>query len=103
VAKVYFDFSDLLFLHLTHQPIPQDQLRHNRQDICRFLGPKGCTLSRIVRPWACTRYMCPPQMGVLRKRDPGTQAFFNDSILAIKVLRQDMESEFICNTILEMP
>jgi hypothetical protein len=31
--------------------------------------------------------MCPPQMAVLRKRDPATQALFNDSILAIKQLR----------------
>ncbi len=103
VAKVYFDFPDLLFFHLTGQPIPEDQLRHTRQEVCRFLGPRGCTLSRSVRPWACTRYMCPPQMTVLRKRDPGTQAFFNDAIQAIKVLRQEMESEFICSTTLEMP
>ncbi len=103
VAKVYFDFPDLLFFHLTGQPIPEDQLRHSCQEICRFLGPRGCTLSRMVRPWSCTRYMCPPQMTVLRKRDPGTQVFFNDTVQAIKQLRREMESEFIGNTTLEMP
>jgi hypothetical protein len=38
-------------------------------DRCRYLGPRGCRLSRLDRPWVCTWYLCPTQRERLRNED----------------------------------
>jgi len=95
VAKVWVDFKDLLFLHLTDQPIPPVQLMKNLDKRCYYLGSRGCTLPRVIRPWICTRYLCPSQMASLRKRPGSAQEFFEPAFQAVKAGRNKMETEFI--------
>jgi hypothetical protein len=94
-AKVWIDFRDLLFLHLAGQPVPMAQLRHDLNGACRCLGPKGCTLPRISRPWVCAWYLCPPQAARLKKKAPPVQENFRRAVQAVKTGRKEMEAEFV--------
>ena len=66
-ARVWLDFKDLLFLHLSDQPLPVHQLRRDMEESCRFLAPTGCRLPRLSRPWVCTWYVCPTQRNALAR------------------------------------
>ena len=94
-AKVWIDFQDLLFLHLSGQQIPATQLIENTEGDCCYLGYKGCVLPRIIRPWICTRYLCPPQMTNLRKNPARLKNNFDNVVNKIKTCRGEMENEFI--------
>ena len=93
-AKIWFNYQDLLFLHFTEQPIPDNQPLSSVKDQCRYISPKGCILPRLHRPWICTWYLCPPQMAVLR-REIGKKEQVEQMILEIKEKRKAMENEFI--------
>ncbi|MFC1813074.1 hypothetical protein ACFL03_10315 [Thermodesulfobacteriota bacterium] len=95
VAKVWVDFKDLLFLHLTDQTIPPVQLTQNLDKRCYYIGPRGCTLPRVMRPWICTRYLCPSQLAGLRKKPGSAHEFFDQAFQAVNVRRNKMETEFI--------
>ncbi len=94
-AMVWIDFQDMLFLHLSAQMIPPTQLMGKRGETCAYLGIRGCTLPRMSRSWVCTRYMCPPQMAILRKKTSGVQKAFEMAILEVKRARKEAEDEFI--------
>ncbi len=94
-AVVWFDFADLLFLHLSSQQIPPSQPQQVAKIPCRYLGARGCTLPRISRPWICTWYLCDSQLANLRKRDDDAQDIFNQALQAVKEGRREMEAEFI--------
>ncbi len=70
-ASPWFDLKDLLSLHLTNQPVPTRQTIHCIRDTCCYLGPCGCTLPRLSRPWVCVWYLCPSQKARLRSGSPG--------------------------------
>ncbi|MFC1516163.1 hypothetical protein ACFL7E_05325 [Thermodesulfobacteriota bacterium] len=94
-AKVWFDFKDLLFLHLTDQRLPPDPLMKSLTDTCRCSSPTGCTLPRIIRPWICTWYLCPPQVANLREKPDSMQSAFSRAVQSVKTGRKEMEAEFI--------
>ncbi len=98
-AKVWFDFRDLLFLHLSAQQIPQSQIRLNLKETCRYHGPRGCTLSRILRPWVCTWYLCPAQVANFHQKPLAVQKNYKQTVKAVKVSRKEMEAEFIRVTV----
>lgn len=93
-AKIWFDLKDILFLQLNRITIPASQPLGGPDEICRYLGSKGCKLERIERPFICTRYLCPPQMSLLRQ-DPRTEQQFSGIIQLIKTRREEIEREFI--------
>ncbi|ADK84052.1 conserved hypothetical protein [Desulfarculus baarsii DSM 2075] len=86
-AKVWLDRRDLLFIHLGGQSPPPAQLRQGRHDHCRYLGPRGCRLPRLQRPWVCTWYLCPTLSARLAGR-PGQQARWQGLVAAIKEQRR---------------
>jgi hypothetical protein len=90
-AVVWFDFRDLLFLHLTDHFPPISQPLYPDAGLCRFLGPKGCRLPRLLRPWICTWYLCPAQATILRAR----RRCLDGELSEIKRFRGAMEDEFI--------
>ncbi|MCP4575390.1 MAG: hypothetical protein GY846_03775 [Deltaproteobacteria bacterium] len=94
-ATVWFDFSDLLFLHLSGQQVPPCQPQPDLKITCRYCGPRGCRLPRISRPWICTWYLCDSQLACLRKKGREAQETFNRSLRIIKTGRKEMEAEFI--------
>jgi len=99
VATVWFDFRDLVFMHLSEQAITAAQLSRSPDGACRCCGPTGCRLPRLSRPWTCAWYLCPPQKFLLAEMPAETLAGFEQAIAAIKALRKRMEAEFIGVTI----
>ncbi len=93
-AKVWFDLKDILFIHLTDQKIPGNQLIKAPDEKCSYIGYKGCTLPRISRAFTCTLYICHTQLQVLRQEN-GREALLKEALDKIKVLRNQLESEFI--------
>lgn len=95
VAKLWYNFQDLLFLHLQGIPPPERQPILSYHDHCRYLTTKGCRLPRISRPWICTWYLCPPQTRGIRKMGKPLRDEVEDRFQTIKQLRTEMEEAFI--------
>jgi len=98
VATVWFDFRDLIFIHLSGQAITTVQLSRSPEGNCRCCGPTWCCLPRLSRPWTCARYVCPPQKRLLAQMPADTLAGFEKAVATIKALREQMEAEFISLT-----
>ena len=98
-ARVWIDFRDLLFLHLSAQQIPQGQIRPKLKQTCRHYSPRGCTLTRVLRPWVCTWYLCPAQVANFHRKSLAVQENYNRAIKAVKISRKEMEEEFIRVTV----
>ncbi len=94
-ATVWFDFKDLIFIHLTGQPVPKSQLIKKQKDTCRYLGQNGCSLERLSRPWICTWYICPLQKQIIRQWDKEKQYQFNRAVDTLKANRVKMEDLYI--------
>jgi len=105
-AKIWFDYKDLLFLNLSacenYKPenfglaLTLSQPISNLNNMCRYLNPqKGCTLSRIFRPFICTWYLCPAQKSNLRKKDKFITERFFSSLEFIRSARKQLEEEMI--------
>lgn len=93
-ACVWMDYKDLVFLHLTGIQIPEAQPLNNRGECCRYLGPKGCRLDRIQRPFICTWYLCPSQTQCIRE-NPAYLKCVSNRIQQVKSRRKEMEYLFI--------
>jgi len=94
-AIVWFDFKDLLFLHFNRLSISPAQPKTDFKTPCRYLGPRGCRLARIVRPWICTWYLCPTQTAKLKNGGRHKRDALERAIAKIKSGRNLLESEFI--------
>ena len=94
-ASVWFDFKDVLFLHLRQLPIPPCQPKESIKTPCRYFGSKGCRLPRINRPWICTWYLCPTQTAKLRKEHAAKLEFLDRTFAKIKSERNLLEREYI--------
>jgi hypothetical protein len=94
-ARVWIDFKDLLFIHLSGHQIPPEQLLPDLNTACRYWSLKGCVLPRMSRPWVCTWYLCPTQTARLSRKARHRQDEFGQLIRAVKVCRTEMEDEFI--------
>ena len=94
-ATVWFDFKDLLFLHFNNQTIPPAQPKADLSMPCRYLGPRGCRLPRLTRPWICTWYLCPAQTAKLRNGHQAKRELLNQAKVQIKSERLLLENEFI--------
>lgn len=95
VNKVWIDFQDLVFLHLTSQLIPPGQLTTTQYDTCRYLKSDGCLLPRNIRPWGCTQYVCRTQIKNLQKRNRMEMVKLEAEIRSIRTERLDMEESFV--------
>ena len=89
--KVWFDFRDLLFLHLLELPIPPAQLNCGNDQACRYLGHRGCRIPRSIRPWACTQYVCATQRNYLARLEDTSISAFQIKLDEIHALRMEME------------
>ena len=94
-ASPWFDFRDLIFLHLNTLAIPINQTIEALNDTCRYVSPGGCTLARITRPWICTWHLCSVQKANLNIRRAHQVKNITSAINEIKALRKAMEESFI--------
>lgn len=93
-AKPFFDFKDLLYLHLREENIPVGQPIGSDDDYCRYLAQDGCLLPRTSRPWICTWYTCPAQINLLPD-EHWDRSELDRQLRAIKKRRGMLEQEFI--------
>ncbi len=93
-AWVWFDFKDLLFVHLAGIAPPERQLLGRQGEHCRYAGPAGCRLERIRRPFVCTWYLCPAQSRLLVTQ-PNDKHRLTSLLSQIKKQRGRMEDAFI--------
>ncbi len=94
-AKVWLDFKDLLFIHLSGQGPPPGQLREGWWGRCRYLTSRGCALPRAVRPWVCTWYICADQRRAIANGLPGAPVRLARWWSEITAWRERMEHAFI--------
>lgn len=94
-ATVWYDFKDLLYLYFSTGRLPDGQIHKKPDQTCCHLTPAGCYLSRSVRPFICTWYLCPDQAFLCAGQRPGGLNCIQASIQEIQGLRKQLESEFI--------
>ena len=94
-ASPWYDMRDLVYLHMNQLPIPLSQTISDTGETCRYISLRGCKLPRSIRPWICTWYLCPSQMANARKNKAGRRQPLSRALEEIKVLRKDLEDEFI--------
>jgi len=94
-AKIWYDFNDLLYLHLAGEPISASQLICTRDQICPGWTPTGCRILRQRRPWICTWYLCPAQTAQIEHPEHTTRMLISSHSANIKTNRRQMEEHFI--------
>ncbi len=94
VARVWFDFRDLITFHLAGLPIPEGQI-HRRPDApCPNLSPEGCRLPRPCRPYICTWYLCPSMKGALNAVDSDSPPRVDRLLTDLGGMRRALETSF---------
>jgi hypothetical protein len=94
-AKVWYDFKDLLYLHLASLPIAESQPMQRYDQVCSHWRPDGCRIVRSERPWICTWYLCPAQTARLQREQKQVSLELSKTIQAIKNKRLQLENAFI--------
>jgi hypothetical protein len=92
---VWFDFRDLLTMHLLDECLPCHQAATEPGEPCLFLGHHGCRLPWGLRPWMCVKYICPAQQLLLKKDGRPDAVALAECIGRIEKQRFRMESEVI--------
>jgi hypothetical protein len=94
-AWVWFDFKDLLVMHLGGDFRLPEQLRGPDDSSCRYLSRAGCMLQRVQRPYVCTWYLCATLKQDLMQRAPSDGTYLTNSLAAVKSARIELENQFI--------
>lgn len=94
-ASLWYDFKDLLFIHLSKSALPPGQARGAADRMCRYVTPTGCILPRGQRPFICTWYLCATQKANLQRMAASKVQFLFHSLAALKTGRGQMEDQFI--------
>lgn len=94
-ATLWYDFIDLLVMGHCGRSWPPGQPMVAVGAQCRYLGPGGCGLPRIQRPWICTWYLCPRQTAQLEAALPSHRMAVIRMIAGVKRLRKELEGAFI--------
>jgi len=92
---VWFDFRDLLALHLLDEFLPARQAATESGEPCPFLDPHGCRLPWRMRPWMCLKYICPAQRALMKKDGRPDPTALADRIGRIEGQRFRMEAEVL--------
>ncbi|SHF41687.1 hypothetical protein SAMN02745206_01939 [Desulfacinum infernum DSM 9756] len=58
---IFYNLADMLYLFSLEEALPLGQTRTRSGQSCRYLGPRGCRLPRIYRPYVCVWFLCEPQ------------------------------------------
>ena len=89
-ATVWFDAVDRCFLNLQGLALPPGPFGPETTPPCRYLGPRGCRLPRLQRPWICHWYLCPTQRRRLQAEGPEALEGMDRLILQSKAARRAM-------------
>ena len=92
---VWFDFRDLLAMHLLDEFLPARQAATESGEPCPFLDHHGCRLPWRMRPWMCIKYICPAQRVLMKKNGQPDSAVLADHIDRIEEQRFRMEADVL--------
>ncbi len=95
-ADVRYDLRDLIFLHCSGAGLPLGQtVSASGGGACAMLDADGCALPRVMRPFMCTWYLCPPQMDIVRAEADPEISVLTDRLEELKRRRKMLESGFL--------
>ncbi|CCK78933.1 hypothetical protein [Desulfobacula toluolica] len=98
-ATIWYDLKDLLYIYFARKTFPESQIskkmQKNKRKSCCWFSEKGCTLSRLDRPFVCTWYFCPVQKKYLARYHHELKQTFDQALMEIKILRNKIEEDFI--------
>lgn len=94
-ATVWYDFKDVVFLHLTEAELPPGQAVTGSGPPCRYLSSAGCVLPRHRRPFICLWYLCPAQKSILGGGEPGEYDHLGKQLEALKHDRRILEDQVV--------
>jgi hypothetical protein len=99
VGYIYSD-KDILFLKLSgKKPVRKRRLFGKKG--CSFLGPDGCLLDILSRPFICHRYICPDLKTAINEEAPEILATLEGRFELIDEMRSLMWSEYL-DSVMEM-
>ncbi|MFC1883727.1 hypothetical protein ACFL2O_03055 [Thermodesulfobacteriota bacterium] len=93
VGYLYSD-KDILFLRLSGKN-PVRKIRGHRRKGCIFLGPEGCLLDALSRPFICHRYICPELEKTIKEDNPEILYALEDRFKLVDEMRGRMWSEYL--------
>ena len=64
-----YEAEDIAFLRALGQSPPDMKQKPSDTEPCRYLGAKGCSLPRWLRPFRCTWYFCLPLLEYIYSED----------------------------------
>ena len=95
-ARVSYLFGekDILFLKLTGK---KERWRKNgiRKKGCGFLGPFGCTLEPVSRPFICHHYICHDLEREMKRSESGLFPLLQEKFKTIEKLRSQIWAEYL--------
>lgn len=86
----YYSYEDLIYALALGLRMEK---REERDDFCKFLGARGCTIERALRPSGCNWYFCDALYEYMEKA-PG-YARFDDSLREVTADWTEMLQEFL--------
>ena len=93
--NIYYDFSDLLYIHLSQDKAPRRQTRKGLDEPCCYLTPRGCSIPRNRRPFICSWFICSDQEEIISRMLWGKERGLIKSLDKLLVMHRDLEKDFI--------
>jgi hypothetical protein len=93
--NIYYDFSDLLYIHLSQTPIPSRQTRRGPEEPCHYLTSMGCSIPRPQRPFICSWFICSDQEEIISRMLWGKETKLIQSLDKLLLMHRDLEKNFI--------
>lgn len=90
--EVFFNHTDLVYLAILAETAVPGQTRSGAGEPCRYLSPMGCRLSRRIRPYVCTWFLCEAHMELLQGESARLQRSVTATLKEIRQSRLLLES-----------
>ena len=91
----YHEHRDIVYLQALGTKVPSYKKGKDDSAPCQFLGERGCTVDRSLRPYRCTWYFCTPLLDHIRCGPPALYRRFIDSLQLLTQKRQEMLNTFV--------
>jgi hypothetical protein len=90
----YHEYADLVYILALGEKAPSYKEGISDTDPCQFLGERGCTIKRSLRPYRCNWYFCTPLLEDIQSRPARTYRAFAGLLRNITEKRELMLEEF---------
>jgi hypothetical protein len=90
----YHSLEDVVYIYALGEKIPSHAPGVEDTRPCQFLGEKGCTISRSLRPYRCNWYFCSPLLEHIQERSSRHYRQFIALLQDITCRRQRLIREF---------